>query len=144
MIWQFCSPYPTFFQDQGTDVCELEMSPHQLIYDMYNTIALTEIKGYAMMQFSWMLLRIYGKGKMKRRKELKNRLIDAHSMLLEHDSKHFKHWNLISQNIGQVPRYKIGIASSKRLEGGLYELYEFYYTPILLPLLKLRIRSIYE
>ncbi|KOB66538.1 Uncharacterized protein OBRU01_21101 [Operophtera brumata] len=34
----------------------------QLIYDMYNTIALTEIKGYAMMQFSWMLLRIYGKG----------------------------------------------------------------------------------
>nr|BAM19671.1 conserved hypothetical protein [Papilio xuthus] len=29
---------------------------------MYNTISLTEIKGYAMMQFSWMLLRIYGKG----------------------------------------------------------------------------------
>lgn len=42
------------------------MSPHQLIYDMYNTIALTEIKGYAMMQFSWMLLRIYGRGKLYR------------------------------------------------------------------------------
>ena len=25
-------------------------SPHQLIYNLYNVIALTEIKGYAMMQ----------------------------------------------------------------------------------------------
>ncbi|XP_026327753.1 uncharacterized protein LOC113236030 isoform X2 [Hyposmocoma kahamanoa] len=44
------------------DLCEFQLSQHQLIYDMYNTISLTEIKGYAMMQFSWMLLRIYGKG----------------------------------------------------------------------------------
>ncbi|XP_047503173.1 uncharacterized protein LOC125048534 isoform X1 [Pieris napi] len=49
-------------QERHPEVCELQLSPHQLIYDMYNTIALTEIKGYAMMQFSWMLLRIYGKG----------------------------------------------------------------------------------
>ncbi|CAH1638020.1 unnamed protein product [Spodoptera littoralis] len=49
-------------QEEDSDVCDLQMSPHQLIYDMYNTIALTEIKGYAMMQFSWMLLRIYGRG----------------------------------------------------------------------------------
>ncbi|CAH0585948.1 unnamed protein product [Chrysodeixis includens] len=48
--------------EEDSDVCVLQMSPHQLIYDMYNTIALTEIKGYAMMQFSWMLLRIYGRG----------------------------------------------------------------------------------
>ncbi|KAH9634564.1 hypothetical protein HF086_006189 [Spodoptera exigua] len=51
-------------QDEDSDVCDLQMSPHQLIYDMYNTIALTEIKGYAMMQFSWMLLRIYGRGEL--------------------------------------------------------------------------------
>ncbi|XP_026734291.1 uncharacterized protein LOC113498483 isoform X3 [Trichoplusia ni] len=50
------------FLEEDSDVCVLQMSPHQLIYDMYNTIALTEIKGYAMMQFSWMLLRIYGRG----------------------------------------------------------------------------------
>ncbi|XP_049694401.2 uncharacterized protein LOC110379212 isoform X3 [Helicoverpa armigera] len=50
------------FSEEDSDVCDLQMSPHQLIYDMYNTIALTEIKGYAMMQFSWMLLRIYGRG----------------------------------------------------------------------------------
>nr|XP_026492111.1 uncharacterized protein LOC113397811 isoform X3 [Vanessa tameamea] len=47
---------------QEDQLCDMQMSPHQLIYDMYNTISLTEIKGYAMMQFSWMLLRIYGKG----------------------------------------------------------------------------------
>ncbi|XP_026760961.2 uncharacterized protein LOC113519932 isoform X1 [Galleria mellonella] len=49
-------------QDQHPDLCDLQLSPHQLIYDMYNTISLTEIKGYAMMQFSWMLLRVYGRG----------------------------------------------------------------------------------
>ncbi|XP_011558082.3 uncharacterized protein LOC105388803 isoform X2 [Plutella xylostella] len=49
-------------QEVHPDLCELQLSPHQLIHDMYNTVSLTEIKGYAMMQFSWMLLRIYGKG----------------------------------------------------------------------------------
>ncbi|XP_050675769.1 uncharacterized protein LOC126972772 isoform X2 [Leptidea sinapis] len=49
-------------EERHPDVCELQLSPHQLIYDMYNTISLAEIKGYAMMQFSWMLLKIYGKG----------------------------------------------------------------------------------
>ncbi|XP_060803250.1 uncharacterized protein LOC106138026 isoform X2 [Amyelois transitella] len=48
--------------EEHPDLCELQMSQHQLIFDMYNTISLAEIKGYAMMQFSWMLLRIYGKG----------------------------------------------------------------------------------
>lgn len=57
-------PIVFYFQEEDSDVCDLQMSPHQLIYDMYNTIALTEIKGYAMMQFSWMLLRIYGRGKL--------------------------------------------------------------------------------
>ncbi|KAG6449172.1 hypothetical protein O3G_MSEX005930 [Manduca sexta] len=50
------------FQDEASETCTAAMSPHQLIFDIYNTVALTEIKGYAMMQFSWMLLRIYGKG----------------------------------------------------------------------------------
>ncbi|XP_026327754.1 uncharacterized protein LOC113236030 isoform X3 [Hyposmocoma kahamanoa] len=53
--------FRTALQDHQ-DLCEFQLSQHQLIYDMYNTISLTEIKGYAMMQFSWMLLRIYGKG----------------------------------------------------------------------------------
>ncbi|XP_059061468.1 uncharacterized protein LOC131854370 isoform X3 [Achroia grisella] len=59
---QHGSLFRRILQDQHPDLCELQMSPHQLIYDMYNTISLTEIKAYAMMQFSWMLLRVYGKG----------------------------------------------------------------------------------
>jgi len=42
--------------------CTLSSSPHQLVYDLYTLLALTEAKGYAMMQFSWMLLRLYGVG----------------------------------------------------------------------------------
>ncbi|XP_075978438.1 uncharacterized protein LOC142978054 isoform X4 [Anticarsia gemmatalis] len=54
--------FRSVLQDEDADVCDLQLSAHQLIFDIYNTIALTEIKGYAMMQFSWMLLRIYGRG----------------------------------------------------------------------------------
>lgn len=32
---------------------------------MYNAVSVTEIKGYAMMQFSWMILRTFGMGKTK-------------------------------------------------------------------------------
>ncbi|XP_041979505.1 uncharacterized protein LOC121733355 isoform X2 [Aricia agestis] len=49
-------------QQEQADLCELQLSPHQVVYDMYNTIALAEIKAYAMMQFSWMLLRVYARG----------------------------------------------------------------------------------
>ena len=44
-------------------LCSLSKSPHQVVYDLYTLLALTDAKGYAMMQFSWMLLRLYGKGK---------------------------------------------------------------------------------
>ena len=39
----------------------MTQSPHQLLYNLYNIIALTEIKGYAMLQFSYMMLKIYNK-----------------------------------------------------------------------------------
>ena len=40
----------------------MTQSPHQLLYNLYNILALTEIRGYAMLQFSYMMLRIYDKG----------------------------------------------------------------------------------
>lgn len=43
-------------------ICSLSKSSHQLVYDLYALLTLTDAKGYAMMQFSWMLLRLYGKG----------------------------------------------------------------------------------
>ena len=45
----------------GQHLCSMNQSPHQLVYNLYNIIALTEIKGYAMLQFSYMMLRIYEK-----------------------------------------------------------------------------------
>ena len=43
----------------------MTQSPHQLVYNLYNIIALTEIKGYAMLQFSYMMLKIYDKVSFK-------------------------------------------------------------------------------
>jgi hypothetical protein len=39
----------------------MNQSSQQLMYNLYNIIALTEVKGYAMVQFSYMMLRIYNK-----------------------------------------------------------------------------------
>ncbi|XP_059061469.1 uncharacterized protein LOC131854371 [Achroia grisella] len=47
---------------QRSKLCEMQMSPHQLIYDVYNTLALAEVKAYAMIQFSWMLKKNYETG----------------------------------------------------------------------------------
>jgi len=48
--------------EEGEHLCGMSQSPHQLMFNLYNIIALTEIKGYAMLQFSYMMLKIYGKG----------------------------------------------------------------------------------
>ena len=39
-----------FFQTDPYYTCSLEQSPHHFIYDLFNVVALTEIKGYAMIQ----------------------------------------------------------------------------------------------
>ena len=35
---------------------------NQLFYNVYSTVALAEVKGYTMIQFSYMILRIYSNG----------------------------------------------------------------------------------
>ncbi|KMQ97671.1 hypothetical protein RF55_1994 [Lasius niger] len=47
------------FQEASHQMCNEMQSPQQLLYNLYNTVALTEIKGYTMIQFSYMLLRLY-------------------------------------------------------------------------------------
>lgn len=53
----------------------MTQSPNQLLYNLYNIIALTEIKGYAMLQFSYMMLKIYDKVKLS---PLDNRQENCH------------------------------------------------------------------
>lgn len=43
-------------------MCSTRQSPQQVLYSLYDAVALTELKGYTMIQFSYMLLRLYGKG----------------------------------------------------------------------------------
>ncbi|XP_041782486.1 uncharacterized protein LOC121599056 isoform X1 [Anopheles merus] len=60
-------------------LCSFGLSPQQLIYVLYESIATTELKGYIMMQFSYMLLKTQGQGNFTvesqaRRNELQTRL----------------------------------------------------------------------
>ncbi|XP_011051337.1 PREDICTED: uncharacterized protein LOC105144250 isoform X1 [Acromyrmex echinatior] len=49
-------------QEASNQMCNEMQSPQQLLYNLYNAVALTEIKGYTMIQFSYMLLRLYNEG----------------------------------------------------------------------------------
>uniref|UniRef100_A0A0A1XQQ1 CinA-like protein n=2 Tax=Zeugodacus cucurbitae TaxID=28588 RepID=A0A0A1XQQ1_ZEUCU len=51
-------------------ICHTQQSAQQFVFSLYSDIALTELKGYTMMQFSWMMLRIYGKGNFSQEVEL--------------------------------------------------------------------------
>ncbi|XP_011883381.1 PREDICTED: uncharacterized protein LOC105570638 isoform X2 [Vollenhovia emeryi] len=49
-------------KEVSDQMCNDMQSPQQLLYNLYNAVALTEIKGYAMIQFSYMLLRLFNEG----------------------------------------------------------------------------------
>ena len=54
----FTVQYYLFNVQNDEHLCSMSQSPYQLMYNLYNIIALTELKGYAMLQFSYMILRI--------------------------------------------------------------------------------------
>ncbi|XP_062138828.1 uncharacterized protein LOC133847665 isoform X2 [Drosophila sulfurigaster albostrigata] len=55
------------------EMCRTMQSPQQFVYSLYTDIALTELKGYIMMEFSWMMLRAYGRGNFSQEAELMRR-----------------------------------------------------------------------
>ncbi|XP_058127430.1 uncharacterized protein LOC131269123 [Anopheles coustani] len=67
-------------------MCGFGLSPQQMIYSLYESVALTELKGYIMMQFSYMLLKTQGKGNFtveseERKLEMKTRLNRTQDLL---------------------------------------------------------------
>ncbi|KAG5678259.1 hypothetical protein PVAND_007951 [Polypedilum vanderplanki] len=54
--------YYKAISEATTTICTSQRSPQQVLYQLYNAITMTELKGYAMMQFSYMLLKTYGRG----------------------------------------------------------------------------------
>ena len=51
--------YQVYRVNQG-NMCNLRQSPAQYLMNLYNLIALTEIKGYMMVQFSYIVFKMYG------------------------------------------------------------------------------------
>lgn len=49
-------------KEVDSEICNFGESPQQVLYKLYQSVALTEIKGYSMIQFSYMLLKLYGAG----------------------------------------------------------------------------------
>ncbi|XP_044253043.1 uncharacterized protein LOC123004011 isoform X2 [Tribolium madens] len=47
---------------EGDMLCNSHQSPQQVLFSLYNAISLTELKGYTMIQFAYMLKRLYGEG----------------------------------------------------------------------------------
>ncbi|XP_076232515.1 chemokine-like protein orion isoform X2 [Calliopsis andreniformis] len=50
------------YQEASSQICSENQSLQELLYNLYTTITLSEIKGYAMIQFSYLLLRLYNPG----------------------------------------------------------------------------------
>ncbi|XP_030567505.1 uncharacterized protein LOC115767384 isoform X2 [Drosophila novamexicana] len=55
------------------EMCSTRQSAQQFVYSLYTDVALTELKGYTMMEFSWMMLRVYGRGNYSQEAELMRR-----------------------------------------------------------------------
>ncbi|XP_046993207.1 uncharacterized protein LOC124605512 isoform X1 [Schistocerca americana] len=65
----------------NSNTCSFQQSPQLVIYNLYSSITLTELKGYAMMQFSWMLLRLYGKGNFTLEAEMMHRTYKERALM---------------------------------------------------------------
>ncbi|KAM7350447.1 uncharacterized protein ACRADG_009034 [Cochliomyia hominivorax] len=52
------------------DKCLCQQSTQQFIYSLYTDIALTELKAYMMLEFSWIILRAFGKGNFTKEAEI--------------------------------------------------------------------------
>lgn len=50
------------YQETSSQICNDSQSLQQLLYNLYTTITLSEIRGYSMVQFSYILLRLYNPG----------------------------------------------------------------------------------
>lgn len=53
-----------YFQGRISTHCSAKRSHQYLLYDLFNSIAVTEIKGFSLMQFSYALLRLHGHGRL--------------------------------------------------------------------------------
>jgi hypothetical protein len=65
------------FLKDSASLCEMGQSPQQLLFNLYNLLALTEVKGYAMLQFSYLILRLSNRGNYTLESDLANKSFDV-------------------------------------------------------------------
>ena len=55
----------------------MNQSPQQLMFNLYTVLALTEVKGYSMLQFSYLILRLSNRGNYTLESDLANKSFDV-------------------------------------------------------------------
>ncbi|XP_034484624.1 uncharacterized protein LOC117789659 [Drosophila innubila] len=56
--------------EESKGICQSQQSTQQFLYSLYTDIALTELKGYTMIEFSWPILRNYGQANYSQEAEI--------------------------------------------------------------------------
>ncbi|XP_066975576.1 uncharacterized protein [Macrobrachium rosenbergii] len=64
---------------KSSDKCRLKQSPQQLVNGLHVLISLTEARGYAMLEFAWMILRVYNEGNFTVERDVAQRLYMQYS-----------------------------------------------------------------
>ncbi|XP_018572019.1 uncharacterized protein LOC108911535 isoform X2 [Anoplophora glabripennis] len=97
---------------EGDMLCNSQQSPQQVLYNLYNAIALTELKGYTMIQFSYMLLRLYDQGNFTKEAQLmRNRYEERTNNAIE----------IVKQSMKNASRALWNCDPKKHVKGETYE-----------------------
>lgn len=84
---------------KSSDRCHFKQSPQQIVNGLHVLLALTQARGYAMLEFSWMVLRVYNEGNFTVEREIAQRLyaqysedmlIEARKVLLEESREFYR------------------------------------------------------
>ncbi len=63
--------YQAFAKSRNNEkMCSLDQTPGQFILAFYNFVALAEVKAYAMIQFSYMMLKVFGRANLTMESDL--------------------------------------------------------------------------
>nr|CAI5866844.1 unnamed protein product [Callosobruchus analis] len=97
---------------EGDMICDTKQSPQQVLYNLYSTITLTELKGYSMIQFSYMLLRLYGEG---------NFTTEAKTMRKRYEERANTAIEIVKQSMRNASRHLWNCDPKKHIKGETYE-----------------------
>lgn len=102
----------TTLQNHPDLVCGSQKSAQQVLFELYTAVALTELKGYAMLQTSWSILRALGVGNFNREANLMRQRFESRMRGLQ---------NLMRTEVGQSGSTVLRCNPTEHVEGRTYE-----------------------